>query len=119
MKTWVVNLSIVLLAGIGFCAEKPYVVVGTGQTKCYGDRGEIAAPQAGQPFYGQDAQYPEPMPNYKDNGYGTVSDLNTGLTWVKARGEKFHGTPPFRARRPAVLAAMTTGGCRRLRNSIR
>lgn len=88
MKTWVVNLSIVLLAGIGFCAEKPYVVVGTGQTKCYGDRGEIAAPQAGQPFYGQDAQYPEPMPNYKDNGYGTVSDLNTGLTWVKARGEK-------------------------------
>ena len=82
------HLSIALLAVTGFCAEKPYVVVGTGQAKYYGDRGEIAPPQAGQPFYGQDAQYPGTVPSYKDNGDGTVSDLNTGLIWVKARGEK-------------------------------
>lgn len=88
MKPFAAHLSIALLAATGFCAEKPYIVVGTGQTKCYGDRSEIAPPQAGQPFYGQDAQYPGSALSYKDNGDGTVSDLNTGLIWVKARGEK-------------------------------
>jgi hypothetical protein len=34
-----------------------YVVVDTGQTKCYDNRGEIASPKPGQPFYGQDAQF--------------------------------------------------------------
>ncbi|MEI7851422.1 MAG: DUF1566 domain-containing protein, partial [Kiritimatiellales bacterium] len=88
MKTLAIHLSVALLVATGFCAEKPYVVVGTGQTKCYDNRGEIAPPKLGQPFYGQDAQYPGTVPSYKDNGDGTVSDLNTGLIWVKARGEK-------------------------------
>ena len=79
-----------LIAGSVFAAERPYTVVGTGQTKCYGDRGEISAPQPGRAFCGQDAQHPDPAPSYKDNGDGTVSDLNTGLTWVKARGEKIN-----------------------------
>ncbi|MEI8206178.1 MAG: DUF1566 domain-containing protein [Kiritimatiellales bacterium] len=82
------RITLVLLSGAAMAAERPYVVVGTGQTKCYDNRGEIAPPQAGRPFYGQDAQYPDPVPDYKDNGDGTVSDLNTGLIWVKARGEK-------------------------------
>ena len=34
----------------------------------------------------QDAQHPGPTPSYKDNGDGTISDLNTGLMWVQARG---------------------------------
>ncbi len=66
----------------------PYRVVGTGQTSCYSDRGAIAPPAAGQPFSGQDAQHPGPAPSYRNNGDGTVSDLNTGLMWVKARGQK-------------------------------
>ncbi len=65
-----------------------YVIVGTGQDKCYGDRGEITPPKAGQPFCGQDAQNPSPTASYKDNGDGTITDLNTGLMWVKARGGK-------------------------------
>ncbi len=69
-------------------AGPTYPIVGTGQTKCYGASGEIAPPQPGQPFYGQDAQHPGPVPSYKDNGDSTVSDLNTGLSWVKARGQK-------------------------------
>lgn len=69
-------------------AALPYVIVGTGQTKCYGDRGEIAPPKPGQPFYGQDAQHPGPAAGYQDNRNGTVTDRNTGLVWVKARGEK-------------------------------
>jgi hypothetical protein len=69
-------------------ATSPYCVVGTGQPKCYDDRGEITPPKPGQTFYGQDAQRPGPAASYKDNGDGTVTDLNTGLTWVKARGAK-------------------------------
>jgi hypothetical protein len=64
-----------------------YPVVDTGQTACYGNGGEIAAPAAGQPFYGQDAQVAGLQPSYKDNGDGTVTDLHTGLMWVKARGQ--------------------------------
>jgi len=66
----------------------PYLVVGTGQRKCYGDHAEIAPPKPGQPFWGQDAQHASPAPAYRDNGNGTVSDLNTGLVWVKERGAK-------------------------------
>ncbi len=77
-----------LLVGSAFDAQRPYVIVGTGQTHCYDNRGEITPPKPGQPFYGQDAQRPGPLPAYKGNGDGTVSDLNTGLTWVKSRGEK-------------------------------
>ena len=69
-------------------AVLPYTIVGTGQTHCYDDRHQILQPKPGQPFYGQDAQHPEPLASYKDNGDGTVSDLNTGLIWEKARGQK-------------------------------
>jgi len=77
-----------LIAGSVCAAERPYTVVGTGQTKCYDDRGEISAPQPGQPFYGQDAQHPGPAPRYKENGDGTVSDLVTGLMWIQDPGSK-------------------------------
>ncbi len=75
-------------AWASIAAGQPYTVVGTGQTKCYDNRREIAPPNPGEPFYGQDAQYPGIPPSYRDNGDETVSDLNTGLMWVKARGEK-------------------------------
>ena len=60
-----------------------YPVVGTGQTQCYDDRGEIDPPQPGQPYDGQDAQYRGLQPRYQDNSNGTVTDLNTGLMWQK------------------------------------
>lgn len=69
-------------------AAQSYPVAGTGQTRCYGADGEIAAPRPGQPFWGQDAQHPGPAPSYVANGDGTVSDRVTGLTWVAARGSK-------------------------------
>ncbi|MCG8385697.1 MAG: DUF1566 domain-containing protein, partial [Cytophagales bacterium] len=61
----------------------PYAIVGTGQTTFFGNRDPIEEPQRGQPFYGQDAQYPAPQPAYTDNGDGTVTDQVTGLTWEK------------------------------------
>ena len=76
---------------------RSFTIVDTGQTRCYGSTQEIAAPAAGRAFYGQDAQYAGNAPGYRDNGDGTVTDLNTGLTW----------------------AATLTGGCRRSRSCTR
>lgn len=68
--------------------EVRYAIVGTGQTTCYDDRGEIAPPKKGEAFSGQDAQQAARAPKYRDNRDGTVTDLNTGLMWVQARGSK-------------------------------
>ena len=72
------------LASTPLHAEISYPIVGTGQSKCYDNTSEIDPPEPGQPFYGQDAQHPGLSPKYKDNGNGTVSDLNTGLVWQQS-----------------------------------
>jgi hypothetical protein len=66
----------------------PYRIVDTGQIRCYDDRTETTFPKAGAPFFGQDAHYAGHAPSYRDNGDGTVSDLNTGLMWQADPGEK-------------------------------
>jgi hypothetical protein len=65
-----------------------YPIVDTGQERCYDNRKEIEYPKHGQAFFGQDAQYTGNEPAYKDNGDGTVTDLNTGLMWQSDPGEK-------------------------------
>lgn len=62
-----------------------YPVVDTNQTKCYNNTVEITPPAAGQPFYGQDAQYQGNQPSYTLSGDGlTVYDNNTKLTWQRS-----------------------------------
>ena len=69
--------------------RKPlFMVVDTGQTNCYNNIGPITAPISGQPYYGQDPQYGGPGLSFTNNGDGTITDLNTGLMWVQARGSK-------------------------------
>lgn len=59
-----------------------YRLPDTGQTKCYDDlNNAIKCPSPGEKFYGQDGNYLGPLPAYRDNGDGTVSDLKTGLMW--------------------------------------
>jgi len=66
-------------------SELRYQIVGTGQTQCYDDHSEIAFPKAGQPFFGQDAQYSKRSPRYRLDAVGlTVYDCNTGLYWQRA-----------------------------------
>ena len=65
-----------------------YKVIDTDQTIFTNDTAIIPQPSAGQPFYGQDAQTTHYEPSYTDNGDGTITDLNTGLMWIKARGNK-------------------------------
>jgi len=60
------------------------VIVDTGQVKCYNNSREIPYPKPGESFFGQDAEYVRNPAFYRDNGDGTVTDLNTGLMWSKA-----------------------------------
>ena len=61
-----------------------YPIIDTFLTKCYDNNNNvIPCPEPGEPFYGQDAQYDGIQPAYKDNGDGTITDLNTGLMWQK------------------------------------
>ena len=82
----VLVLGVVLLAvpGMIWAANwKP--LPDTGQTKCYDTSGhEMGCPAAGQPLYGQDAQYQGATPAYQDNGNQTVADQNSGLMWMKS-----------------------------------
>lgn len=67
----------------------PYPIVDTGQARIFSDHRQLLRlPAAGEAFYGQDGMYEGLTPAYRDNGDGTVTDLNTGLMWVKARGTK-------------------------------
>ncbi len=62
-----------------------YSVVDTGQFRCFDTVGEIACPEAGAAFYGQDAQHDGVQPSYALSGDGlTVYDNNTGLTWTRS-----------------------------------
>ena len=65
-----------------------YVIVDTGQEKCYDNSLEITCPLINEAFYGQDAQYQGVQPAYQDNGDGTITDLNTGLMWQQTPGNK-------------------------------
>lgn len=62
-------------------SNSSYVIVDTGQVQYYDNTGQIEPPERGELFYGQDAQYNGAQPSYRDNGDGTVTDLNTGLMW--------------------------------------
>ena len=88
MKNIILSLTLACACSISNAAESPYPIVGTGQDRCYGNSGAITPPKPGQSFYGQDAQHPGTAAAYRDNGDGTISDLNTGLMWIKARGAK-------------------------------
>lgn len=64
--------------------EIHFVLSDTGQDKFYNNEGnEIEKPNEEDVFYGQDAQFTGKASTYKDNGDGTITDLNTGLMWQK------------------------------------
>lgn len=61
-----------------------YPIVGTNQSAFYDNNTVTSAQIAGDPFYGQNANYPGTKPQYQDNDDGTVTDLVTGLMWQKS-----------------------------------
>ena len=67
-----------------------YSVVGTGQTTHLQRQGPaLEGAQAGRALFRPGCLLPRGRNHsYRDNGDGTVTDLNTGLMWVQARGAK-------------------------------
>jgi len=89
MKTRKQILLAILAAGLPaptLFAALTYPVSPSGQTNCYNNTAQITAPAPGEPFYGQDAQFQTKTFNFTDNGDGTVTDNNTGLTWQQTPG---------------------------------
>jgi hypothetical protein len=78
----------ILAMACGASASVGYPIVDTGQTTCYNNSTAISPPAPGAAFYGQDAQYQGLQPSYRNNNDGSITDLNTGLTWIQARGLK-------------------------------
>jgi len=94
---FIVTVGILICAGANSCRARvssggasetavalSYPVVDTGQTRCYDESGEMAAPAPGEAFYGQDAQHAGHAPSFTDNGDGTVTDNVTGLMWSQS-----------------------------------
>jgi hypothetical protein len=74
-------------AAAALAADRSYLVTDTGQGECYGAAGGVLdASMPGEALSGQDAQYQGPPMNFRDNGDGTISDLQTGLMWQKTPG---------------------------------
>ena len=69
-----------------------YPIVSTNQTTFYGNITEIATPNPGEAYYGQDAQYSGNQLSYTDNGDGTVTDNVTGLMWAQSSDLNGDGT---------------------------
>ncbi len=88
-----------------FAGSKPassassWQIPDTGVVTFYSDRSVIREPKKGDRFFGQDAQYQQHSPGYKDNGDGTVTDLVTGLMWQKDMGEKLTYAEVFKKAR--------------------
>ena len=64
----------------------PYPVSDTGQTQCYNDDGEeIAYPQPGEAFYGQDGSYLINLPSFTKLDAGGNDLTFSAASWVMVR----------------------------------
>ena len=101
MKTLVLIGAILLALS---CVAMATTVPDTGQNKCYDNHQEIPCPNPGEPFYGQDAQYPcnpqsytkldasgNALPDDAPWPWAMVQDNVTGLIWeVKTNDGSIH-----------------------------
>ena len=90
MKRQIIIIVIIAATGLLFANYQyttlNYKIVGTNVTACYDNLNVITCPvSSSAPFYGQNQGI---TPSYQNNGNGTISDMNTGLMWIQARGVK-------------------------------
>ncbi|MGP6086699.1 Lcl C-terminal domain-containing protein [Antarctobacter jejuensis] len=80
--------AMALTGQIAAAQERTYPVTDTLQDRCFDlAGGAVDCPAEGEALYGQDAQYSRTVPDFTDNGDGTVSDTVTGLLWQKTPTE--------------------------------
>ncbi|MCF7793980.1 MAG: DUF1566 domain-containing protein [Candidatus Cloacimonetes bacterium] len=82
MKKKIITGILIMLLFTILLAQN-YPIVDTNQTLFYDEFDEITAPDPGDPFYGQDAQFEGNQPDYTDNGDCTITDNVTNLMWSK------------------------------------
>ncbi len=79
MKSLSILCLLILTSSMLLSQTLPYPIVGTAVSQCFGNTGPITCPTSPtNPFFGQ---FPGIPPSFHDNGNGTITDLNTGLTW--------------------------------------
>jgi len=81
LKMMLLVLMLSMIGQVFSQSNYTYPIVDTKQVICYDTLQVISAPETGEPFFGQDAQFAGYQPQYQDNGNGTVTDLVTGLMW--------------------------------------
>ncbi|MBF0219690.1 MAG: DUF1566 domain-containing protein [Gammaproteobacteria bacterium] len=69
-----------------------FPIVDTNQKLCYNSDSSISCPASKESYFGQDAQYSNNSPSYRNNGNGTLTDLVTGLLWQKSPDISNDGT---------------------------
>jgi hypothetical protein len=83
------RIALLLIPGFALAAASGATLPPTGQRTCHGSSGEsIPCQQRDGYLPGQDAAYARGVLRYRDNGDGTLTDLNTGLVWQQSTGEK-------------------------------
>lgn len=88
--------------------EVSFVVTDAMQTKCYDNNGNIIdAPNPGELYYGQDAQYQGIEPSYTDNGDGTGS-IPAGVRAVRGE-EGVYGVNDFVDNNDNTITDKATG----------
>jgi len=81
-------LVLLVVHPVSWSPAGSYTLVDTGQERCYNNTHEIAYPKPGDAFFGQDAPCQGNQPSYRDNGDGTITDVNTALMWQGDPGKK-------------------------------
>ncbi len=83
-SVWLAGSAVALLGQFAHSQEQApltFAIPDTGQVRTYANGGEIAYPERGTAWDGQDGQYAVHPPRHRDNADGTVTDLVTGLIW--------------------------------------
>jgi hypothetical protein len=89
MKELVINSALVstlVLSGLSAveATVDTALLPDSGQSVQYDSKGNVLAKSSSSIYTGQDASIKGNPLSYKDNGDGTVTDLNTGLMWQQA-----------------------------------
>jgi hypothetical protein len=110
------NKSVITIGLITTCCFvsicQSYNIVGSGQINSYNNTNIISTPTVGQSFYGQNSNYPGNIPNYKDNGDGTITDNVSGLMWEKTPDKNADGIINYADKLTYATALTSATTCR-------
>ena len=108
----IICVVILAMCGLSKTNSQTYKIVGSGQTNSYNNSDIISAPTVGQPFYGQNSNYPGNIPGYKDNGDGTITDNVSGLIWEKTPDKNADGVINYADKLTYAAALAGASSCR-------